>query len=656
MFRRMALMVLLLCVALPAYARVKAQGWCMDGNYTVSVPGSSPSTSKYQRSFTSCTTTVYLAGTTTLATIYSTNTGTSKANPFTAATSGQWFFYADAGRYDVKLSGGGIPSPFTLGDLWLTETNLSVPISSFGGADIGAQINAANTWLGGSVGEIRVDKTGTISTAVTLSANRDLTFMPGTWNVATGAGTSGILCDETNKISGAGWITILKATGTMKDMLNCQDVARVTLENIAFEANGQSLTSVVNLSRSPEGPMEHRVINVRIDCQAQTGISGYALNMNGVEDGVLSASLIENCTGSFPIGVQYAKALGWNVTTGAAEINSTAIYGVAEIAGQNFSIHGGLIQGLRIIGNSWAISIAGSQITPLPDTCNIIEVGTGALLIHMAISGVYFIADKQAPCATQNVINTAGTGKVEIGVNIYDSYINDSGVATNVIGSAYTSNSASPNQSTVTLMNLGGGGSVVINAPAVTVANIIKVGYAPGLTRGNMSTTNSVVGLNIQATSNVATGATPATLGAIRMSNQDIIYGRNAANNANVAMIQMNAVDEIEMGPLGADTRFSGAIRIGAGGIVIDSAGYKSTRLASNSTAASAGALVDTTWTFTSAFADTNYTATCTIDTPTNFPYVMYTKTRAAGSVVITIASLQASAASGVLNCIAIHD
>jgi len=68
--------------------------------------------------------TVYEAGTLTLATIYSDTNDppTPQANPGTAdATSGYFKFYAPPGRYDVKLSGGGIVTPFTWGDITIGQ-------------------------------------------------------------------------------------------------------------------------------------------------------------------------------------------------------------------------------------------------------------------------------------------------------------------------------------------------------------------------------------------------------------------------------------------------------------------------------------------------------------------------------------------------------
>lgn len=70
---------------------------------------------------------MYAAGTLTLSTIYSDNSSTAKANPFTAdVTSGLWSFYAADGRYDVKFSGGGISAPFTLGDLILFDPDYTL--------------------------------------------------------------------------------------------------------------------------------------------------------------------------------------------------------------------------------------------------------------------------------------------------------------------------------------------------------------------------------------------------------------------------------------------------------------------------------------------------------------------------------------------------
>lgn len=112
------LTLLLLSLLTPLYsADGSLTGWCEQGGQTVAVPGSSPSTTKVQRSYPNCTVTVYAAGTVTLATIYSDSADTPLANPFTADTKGYWLFYAADGAYDVRMSSGGIASPFTVSNL-----------------------------------------------------------------------------------------------------------------------------------------------------------------------------------------------------------------------------------------------------------------------------------------------------------------------------------------------------------------------------------------------------------------------------------------------------------------------------------------------------------------------------------------------------------
>lgn len=70
----------------------------------------------------SVTVTVYEQGTTTLASIYSTNsTGSAKANPFTSSSDGGFTFYAPNGRYDIKLTKTGYTFGTDLYDILLLD-------------------------------------------------------------------------------------------------------------------------------------------------------------------------------------------------------------------------------------------------------------------------------------------------------------------------------------------------------------------------------------------------------------------------------------------------------------------------------------------------------------------------------------------------------
>lgn len=111
----------LLIVCSPsARARERAFGWCENGGVIGTVSGLTV-TPDFQGSYPGCIVTVYLTGTTTLATIYADNNGTPLANPFQASlTTGYWFFYADNARYDVQLS-GTVGTPFTLSDIVVSD-------------------------------------------------------------------------------------------------------------------------------------------------------------------------------------------------------------------------------------------------------------------------------------------------------------------------------------------------------------------------------------------------------------------------------------------------------------------------------------------------------------------------------------------------------
>lgn len=94
-------------------ARSYIQGFAEIGGQGVVTDGRT-STTDVQRSFPGATVDVFLGGTSTPASIYSNVGGTPKANPFLADSNGYWSFWADDGTYDVRLSGAGITSPFTL--------------------------------------------------------------------------------------------------------------------------------------------------------------------------------------------------------------------------------------------------------------------------------------------------------------------------------------------------------------------------------------------------------------------------------------------------------------------------------------------------------------------------------------------------------------
>lgn len=133
------LILLTLSIAVCALAqtpsRQRADGWCEAGNKTITVLGYTSSTSTpVQASYPSCTVTVFITNSGgTLATIYADNAGTALANPFTVGVSpetssiGYWFFYVADGRYDIRFSGTGITTPFTIGDTQVFDWMATLP-------------------------------------------------------------------------------------------------------------------------------------------------------------------------------------------------------------------------------------------------------------------------------------------------------------------------------------------------------------------------------------------------------------------------------------------------------------------------------------------------------------------------------------------------
>lgn len=100
----------------------RVNGFVERGNTTVLVGGVS-SSNVVEGSFPSATVSVFLTGTQTLATIYGDNGVTLKANPFTAANDGSFFFYAANGRYDIQFSGTGlVGQTFSVGDVLVLDS------------------------------------------------------------------------------------------------------------------------------------------------------------------------------------------------------------------------------------------------------------------------------------------------------------------------------------------------------------------------------------------------------------------------------------------------------------------------------------------------------------------------------------------------------
>jgi hypothetical protein len=104
-------LAVLMMFPITASAQVAAiTNYCVLGA-TQAVTSGLQSSNYQQELIPDCTVTVYLTGTTTLATIYADALETSLTNPFTATANGQWIFFAAINLgYDIVLSGGISPN------------------------------------------------------------------------------------------------------------------------------------------------------------------------------------------------------------------------------------------------------------------------------------------------------------------------------------------------------------------------------------------------------------------------------------------------------------------------------------------------------------------------------------------------------------------
>ncbi len=126
-----------------------------------------------------------------------------------------------------------------------------------------------------------------------------------------------------------------------------------------------------------------------------------------------------------------------------------------------------------------------------------------------------------------------------------------------------------------------------------------------------------------------------------------------AATPVNVFSVS-SAGNTVVSGTLGV----TGETTFGAGGVAANGAGYKHGRVTTGSITAGSSAAVTLTW--GSAFADANYTATCSVVEATASTVTLrlhHIESAVAGSVVVRIVNDDGvSAHTGTLHCTSIHD
>lgn len=133
----MRLCKLLLCIFIglgitnEAYALGRIQGYVEQGGNTVTTSLFVSST-KVQKSFPGALVTVYLTGTTTTVSLFDVSTGAPIGNPLTADSHGFFQALVASGLYDIKFSGSGITTPWTISGVRVSAFSDVIDVKDFG--------------------------------------------------------------------------------------------------------------------------------------------------------------------------------------------------------------------------------------------------------------------------------------------------------------------------------------------------------------------------------------------------------------------------------------------------------------------------------------------------------------------------------------------
>lgn len=209
----------------------RAYGWAEKGGQAV-LTGGILSSTLVQRSYPRCAVAVYVSGTVTLATIYENDQLVPLSNPFTADDTGYWFFYAANGRYDVQLSGPGIDSPITLGDI-LLNSGPFVYVTSYGATGDGVTDDTAAI-------QAAIDA-NRASSFTDFSTSTEVFFPNGTYLIS-----SPLVTYTGTWLEGLGQGTVLRASSGFvgnallinDDPLTAGYQNYLTLRNMAFAGSG----------------------------------------------------------------------------------------------------------------------------------------------------------------------------------------------------------------------------------------------------------------------------------------------------------------------------------------------------------------------------------------------------------------------------------
>jgi hypothetical protein len=333
------LLFALLLSAVPAAAQTVGswQQWCVAGGQTVSTSGIT-STTEVQASYPNCQVEVFLTGTTTPATIYSTATLTTLANPFCANNDGSFVFYAaTSSQYDVTISNSSapgcnappaqqLPAPFTF-------QRIAVNGSSGGGG---------TTTPGLPFGSIQYNSAGVFAGSICTQASTTVTCA-GTINVTGTFGVGAVL----PTVCGLALDCVGFGNGTTAGTpTSGQNYFRATASGWVCSVNGGSESPCINITGFPTAAQIGDALryNVNGDSAWDAVNATYKNTTVTVDTGSLLATGILTQT---PTGLGSSSLNNPNTTDGysltysaSASASTSTVIGVDQGTGGNASVYG----------------------------------------------------------------------------------------------------------------------------------------------------------------------------------------------------------------------------------------------------------------------------------------------------------------------------
>ena len=264
-----------------------------------------------------CSITVYTAGTTTKATIYGDQAGSSSlGNPITAGSDGTYAYYAPSGRYTEVLSAPG----FTFGAAQTQDFILHDP---FAIPAVAPNIFATTTWLNATpncanIASPTTGKTWCFDTTPTLKVWNGRAFVPLAATIA--ACDNGGVVDVTTclqtAINRAGFVSLPAGTYKVSATLTFPTTAPTILSgagvgNTLIQCTHNDGTDCVSISGALNN-IYHELRDLQIDCTAGNLAAGNGLNINGAANGI-------------PVTVRHVFVSDCR-TTGKAGVNLTSSF------------------------------------------------------------------------------------------------------------------------------------------------------------------------------------------------------------------------------------------------------------------------------------------------------------------------------------------